>query len=141
MAGTRRVINSQQQPPKYNLAAILDEYLENKAYLGKYDKLVKQGNDIIKSEMKNRNLETFESAKCIATVSSREPEIFNEDKAIELLKANLTPEQLEQVIKSKEYIDADALEKIIYNKDFDAAILAPCYTKDAPIYTLRISKK
>ena len=138
MADTRRVIVTK---PKVDLASVIDEYMQNKEYFSKYDKLVKQGNDVIKSEMKNGNLETFESSRCIATLSVRIPEVFNEDRAIEILKQNLTPEQLEQVIKSKEYIDADALEKLVYNKAFDAAILEPCNTKDAPIYTLRISKK
>lgn len=46
-------------------------------------------------------------------------ESLNEDLAIEIIKSKLGGPLLATVIKQKEYIDEDALEKLIYNGDFD----------------------
>lgn len=135
---TRRVLNVK---PKVDLKEVIKQYFEDKQLLSKYDKSTKEYNNIIKMEMTNTGIDTFNADGIIATVTSSQSEEFNEALAIEILKQNLTVEQQQEVIKSREYVDNDALEKLIYNKSLDAAILAPCITKKPAVYTLRISKE
>ena len=75
-----------------------------------------------------------------ATLSCTKKESLNEDLAIEIIKENLGGALLSSVIKQKEYIDEDALEKLVYNGDFDINKLAKAkMVKET--YTLRVGKK
>ena len=75
-----------------------------------------------------------------ATLSCTKKESLNEDLAIEIIKKNLGGALLSSVIKQKEYIDEDALEKLVYNGDFDINKLAKAkMVKET--YALRVSKK
>ena len=75
-----------------------------------------------------------------ATLSCTKKESLNEDLAIEIIKKNLGGALLSSVIKQKEYIDEDALEKLVYNGDFDINKLAKAkMVKET--YTLRVGKK
>ena len=78
--------------------------------------------------------------KYTATLSCTKKESLNEDLAIEIIKENLGGALLSSVIKQKEYIDEDALEKLVYNGDFDINKLAKAkIVKET--YTLRVNKK
>lgn len=117
---SRRILK--QEELKVDIASIIDSYGKNKdeekglkKYIGKESKLIKE-------YFSKNNLESFESTKYTATVSNRTKTSLNDDLAIEILKANLKPEELKTVIKTKEYIDEDALEKLSYS-GFDMSIL------------------
>ena len=60
--------------------------------------------------------------------------------AIEIIKENLDGALLKSVIKQKEYIDEDALEKLVYNGDFDITKLEKAKIVK-PVTTLRVVKK
>jgi hypothetical protein len=77
----------------------------------------------------------------VATVSITQKESINQDRAIIILKDNLSEDQLDQVIKTKEYIDEDALEKLIYNGEVQADLLVSAIEKGKPTSTLRIKDK
>lgn len=65
---------------------------------------------------------------------------FNELRAIEILRNNLPKPLFDKVVKKKEYIDEDALEDIIFQRQFDAKKLAPATEEKAPSYAIRTGK-
>ena len=85
-------------------------------------------------------MESANSEKYTATLSCTEKESLNEDLAIEIIKENLGGALLSSVIKQKEYIDEDALEKLVYNGDFDINKLSKAKIVKS-VYTLRVNKK
>ena len=137
MANTRR-----------NLSARPAETLEDmvKIYIGKkeeLDPLKKQVDDYgkkIKIEMRNQDLTevVVDGMKASITVTPKSD--FNELQAIEILRKSLVPDLFEKCVKTKEYIDDDAFENLVYNHLVDPAILAPAETPKEPTITLRISK-
>lgn len=127
---------------KPNFADIVDEYKsvkdEEKAIKSKVSEL----NTALKDEMLKKDLTSLDgNGEYCVTLSSTTKESLDEDRAIEILKENLTPAQIKQVVKKKEYIDDDALEKLVYNGKFDMSKLESCRMVSTPTYTLRISKK
>ena len=80
------------------------------------------------------------SEKYTATLSCTKKESLNDDLAIAIIKENLGGALLNSVIKQKEYIDEDALEKLVYNGDFDISKLEKAKITKVTT-TLRIKKK
>lgn len=133
---------SRRNPEKVvDLSTLIDSYKNSKDNENKYKKLSKDLGDQIKSEFESRKIDKFASDKYVATVSITQKESINQDRAIIILKDNLSNDQLDQVIKTKEYIDEDALEKLIYNGEVQADLLASAIEKGKPTSTLRINDK
>ena len=133
---------SRRNPEKVvDLGTLIDSYKDSKDNENNFKKLSKDLGDQIKSEFASRNIDKFASDNYVATVSTTQKESINQDRAIIILKDNLSNDQLDQVIKAKEYIDEDALEKLIYNGEVQADILASAIEKGKPTTTLRIKDK
>lgn len=124
----------------FDLSTAIDRYKELK---DEENALKKANNDLnatIKTYMHEHDMTSANSKNWTATLSCTKKESLNEDLAIEIIKENLEGALLSSVIKQKEYIDDDALEKLVYNGDFDITKLAKAkMVKET--YTLRISKK
>lgn len=123
------------------LAEKIDIYKSYKDSENKFKKLGSKLNDEIKSTMNSMGVDEFSSDSYVATVKYSRKETLDEEKAIDVLKKTLSEEQLETVIKTKEYIDDDCLEKLVYNGDFDISLLEPCKVLGNEVATLRIKKK
>ena len=124
----------------FNLSKTIDEYKESK---DKENALKKANNALsenIKSYMHEHDMISADSDKYTATLTKTDKESLNEDLAIEIIKENLGGALLASVIKTKEYIDEDALEKLVYNGDFDVNKLAKAKIIK-PTFTLRVTKK
>lgn len=124
----------------FNLSKTIDEYKESK---DKENALKKANNALsenIKSYMREHNISSADSDKYTATLTKTDKESLNEDLAIEIIKENLGGALLASVIKTKEYIDEDALEKLVYNGDFDINKLAKAKIVKST-FTLRVVKK
>lgn len=123
-----------------NIGAIIDDC---KYFKDLYNSAKKQS-EPLEAQIKEYALkhpdEVLKSDNWQATVTVTPKEDFNEDKAIEILKKNLGGELLASVIKTKEYIDEDALEKLIYNGDIDAKLLVSCTIEKEPTVRLTIGK-
>lgn len=133
---------SRRNPEKVvDLSTLIDSYKNSKDNENNFKKLSKDLGAQIKSEFKSRKIDKFASEKYVATVSITQKESINQDRAIIILKDNLSDDQLDQVIKTKEYIDEDALEKLIYNGEVQADLLANAIEKGKPTTTLRIKDK
>lgn len=124
----------------FDLSTAIDRYKELK---DEENALKKANNDLnatIKTYMHEHDMTSANSKNWTVTLSCTKKESLNEDLAIEIIKENLGGALLSSVIKQKEYIDDDALEKLVYNGNFDITKLAKAkMVKET--YTLRISKK
>ena len=102
--------------------------------------IVSELNDTIKTELQNRNETEFVVGDVRASITITPRQEVNELRAIEILRKELTPEQFSEVVKTKEYIDDDEFERLVYAKEVDAEILTPAVTPLAPTVTLRLGK-
>ena len=124
----------------FNISTAIDSYKESKDKENALKKANDKLNENIKTYMQEHDMTSANSEKYTATLSCTKKESLNEDLAIEIIKENLGGALLSSVIKQKEYIDEDALEKLVYNGDFDINKLAKAkMVKET--YTLRIGKK
>lgn len=135
-----RIEELQEEIKANRLDNLIPEYKENKTEEDKYKKLADKLNKEIKDEFKNQDITEYSAGGWKATITTAEKSDFNELQAIEILRDTLNPELFSEVVKTKEYIDNDALERMIYQKTIDATLLAPCTIVKEPTITLRISK-
>lgn len=103
-------------------------------------KVVKNLGDTIKQELQNRDITEFIAGDVRASITITPNQDVNELQAIEILRKELTPEQFSKVVKTREYIDDDEFEKLVYAHEVDAEILMPAVTPKAPTVTLRLGK-
>lgn len=123
-----------------DISAIIDEC---KSYKDSYNTFKKKAEPLeaqIKEYALKNGLESMKSNNWEAKITVTPKTDLNEDKAIDILKENLGGELLNNIIKTKEYIDEDALEKAIYNGDVDAKLLACCTVEREPAVRLTIGK-
>lgn len=131
---------SRRTTPKIDINKIIDLYKESKDKENALKKSNTEMGNNIKSYFQTNGLDRMDTDKYTATVTTSTSESLNEELAIEIIKENLGGAMLNTVIKSKEYIDEDALEKLVYNGDFDITKLAKAkITKTTS--TLRVGKK
>lgn len=124
----------------FNLSKAIDDYKEGKDKENSLKKENEEKNKEIKDYMISHNLTTSSSDKYTATLSTTNKESLNDELAIEIIKEHLGGALLNSVIKTKEYIDEDALEKLVYNGDFDPTALSKAKIIK-PVVTLRVTKK
>ena len=124
--------------PGFDLSKVIDEYKESKDK----ENALKKANDRmgkdIKQYMLDNDMTKANGEKYTVTMSKTVKQKLNEDLAIEIIKENLGGALLASVIKQKEYIDEDALEKLVYNGYFDITKLAKAEI-NTTTYTLRTS--
>lgn len=137
MASTRRSVATK---PAETLEDMVKIYAGKKEELDPLKKQVDDYGKRIKAEMRNQDLTEVVVDGIKASITITPKSDFNELQAIEILRKNLTPEQFNSVVKTKEYIDDDALENLVYTEGIDASILAPAETPKEPTITLRLGK-
>ena len=123
-----------------DIKSIIDEYKAFKDIENKAKKDASPLAEQIKEYALKNGLDKIKSDNWQANISVTPKQDFNELQAIEIIKKNLGGELLASVVKTKEYIDEDALEKAIYNGDIDAKLLAPCTIEKEPTVKLTIGK-
>ena len=124
--------------PEFNLSKVIDEYKESKDRENSLKKANDRMGKDIKQYMLDNDMTKANGEKYTVTMSKAVKQKLNEDLAIEIIKENLDGALLASVIKQKEYIDEDALEKLVYNGDFDITKLAKAEI-NTTTYTLRTS--
>lgn len=132
---------------EFNLDSKLALYQEAK----NEEKIYKEKSSNLNTEIKDYMMQNifadengnrlFEGSTYNATLTVTEKESLDEDKAIEILKDKLSEEDFAKCVRTKQYIDDDALEKIVYSSGFDMQELNSCVVKSKPTYTLRVSKR
>ena len=133
---SRRTNTTQEQ----SISEIIDKYKRDKDMENHLKNLNNQNGTKIKEYFDKHGISSFDTDTCTATVSTSKSESMNDDLAIEIIKEHLGGPLLASVVKKKEYIDEDALEKLVYNGDFDISLLEKAKIVKVT-KTLRISKK
>ena len=123
------------------LQKLIPQYAENKTELDSYKKICDGENARIKELMAVEDLTEMPTELYVAkrTISYRES--FNEGALIALLKEKLGEDT--PIIKTREYVDMDVLEKSIYNGEIGTDLLLEmdkCKTK-TEVVTLKVTKK
>ena len=134
---SRRVVNA---PVEETLDSMIVKYSSEKAVADQVKKVVDEYNGKIKEAMQNMNISEYVADGLKASISITPKEDFNELQAIEILRSNLTATEFSAIVKTKEYLDFDALENATYTNKINPTLLKPCVTPKAPVITLRVVK-
>ena len=129
-----------QKMEDVTLESFILDYQDAKKQETSIKKVVSDLGGTIKQELQNRDVTEFIAGDVRASITITPKQEVNELQAIEILRKALTPEQFSQVVKTKEYIDDDEFEKLVYAHEVDAEILLPAVTPLAPTVTLRLGK-
>lgn len=105
------------------LIELIDKYGFNKNELDSYKAICDKDNKKIKDMMAEANLKAYNTDKYKATYIVSERTSMNESKMLGVIHSNNIPDSL-GIIKTKEYIDEDALESAIYNGEISEDVLA-----------------
>lgn len=122
------------------LKNLIDSYGESKNEENTIVKRNKERNAQIKQLFLDNDISSFETDSFIATVSETEKQSLNNELALCILKEELGENELTSVVKTKEYIDEDALEKLVFNGQFDISKLEKAVDKKI-VSTLRIKAR
>lgn len=123
------------------LDSLIPQYAENKAVKDKYEKLCNADNAEIKAIMQDFSLPAYTTGDYTATRSISERTSFNEELLLGIVREFDTPDL--GIIKTKEYVDFDALEAAIYNDRLsrDELLNIQKAKETKFVTTLRVSKK
>lgn len=121
------------------LDELIPQYASNKNEMDAYKKLCDKENAEIKSIMKDLALQKYEAGEYKATYTISKRETMDEEILLEIAHQFGIPE----IVKTKEYIDFDALENAIYNGKISPEILTEMDRARSvkEVVTLRVSKK
>ena len=132
----RRTNITQEQ----TISEIINKYKRDKDMENHLKNLNTQNGKKIKEYFSKHEISSFDTDEYTATVSTSNSESLNDDLAIEIIKEHLDGALLSSVVKQKEYIDEDALEKLVYNGDFDISLLEKAKIVKTTT-TLRVTKR
>lgn len=120
-----------------SLDTLIPQYAENKSMLDDYKKICDDENKQIKELMEVGSYEV-EGYKATKTVSTRES--MNEEKLLDV--ANKNKYYLSDAIKTKEYVDMDVLESLLYKGNIPEHVLMEIdkCRESKEVVTLKISK-
>lgn len=120
------------------LDELIPQYASNKSEMESYKKICDRENAQIKSIMRDMDLSSYEAGGYKATYTVSERESMNEEMLLEIAHKYGIPE----IVKTKEYIDYDALENAIYNEQISQDVLLEMNKakESKEVVTLRVSK-
>ena len=125
------------------LDRLIPEYYEDKEHLDGYKKICDESSARIKQLMQAENLDKYEvdyehitNSKLYATMSISQRKTMNEDA----LLARVKELGRQDLIRTKEYVDYDLLEKALYAGDIQESDISGCMNVKE-VCTLRVSKK
>ena len=121
-----------------DLDELIPRYAANKSELESYKKICDKENAQIKAVMKSFVVQNYEAGGYKASYSVSKRESMNEEMLLQIAHMHGIPE----IVKTKEYIDFDALERAIYNGQIsDEVLMEMDKAKEVKeVVTLRISK-
>lgn len=122
-----------------NLDTLIPTYAKNKAMLDDYKKICDDENKQIKELMDEGS---YETSGWKATKSIQHRETMNEDKLLDILKQYPTACYEQGLIKTKEYVDMDVLESMIYKGVIDKNVLLEIdkCRESKEVVTLKVTK-
>lgn len=126
-----------------NLIKTIDNVAKEKAEKTKLEDSIKTASDFIKKKFEELNIEEFSTADNRAYLQYSNKIEMDEDKVIDILKKHCKKDDYQKVIKTKEYVDFEALESLIYNGGISADKLEPAQTVKTTVslYTKKVKKE
>lgn len=121
------------------LDILVPRYCENKQLSDEYKKLAESDNKTIKAQMADQALGSFTAGDYTVKYITTQRTSINEER----LLAALQEHNIAGVIKTKEYVDMEALESYLYLNEVSPALaaeLASCQATQE-VVQLRIIKK
>lgn len=127
------------------LENLIPQYADNKSELDYFKKICDAENYQIKKLMTELNLDDYCTEKYKVTKSVQNRQKLNEDILLDMFLNNGVLKETAtkyNIVKTKSYVDMDALEKAIYNEGFsnDELLLLNKAMESKEIVSLRISK-
>ena len=121
-----------------DLDELIPQYAQNKSEMESYKKICDRENAEIKSIMKSFVVQAYQAGGYKASYSVSKRESMNEEMLLQIAHMHGIPE----IVKTKEYIDYDALEHAIYNGQIsDEVLMEMDKAKEVKeVVTLRIAK-
>ena len=89
------------------------------------DEAIKKNVSFIKQRLIENELKNYETEQCKAVLTEQHKQSIDEDKLIQILKDNLEKDNLDKVVRTKLYVDYEALESLIYNGKISAEKIEP----------------
>ena len=125
---------------KNELCNLIDKYFVDKADADEKKKLVEQENKQIKEGMVELKSDVVETDTYKATRSVSIRSSIDEEAWLSILKAQTNLP--DGIIKTKEFVDMDALEDAIYNGEIPKDVLVRLneHKKDTEVVTLKVTK-
>lgn len=96
---------------KENLKNLINDYAEQNSLFNATKKVVDRLKSEIKEAFSESKISEFDTGDFTAVISNVEKQSFNEELMIPIIKTF----GVRGVVKKKEYVDMDALEKAIYS--------------------------
>ena len=120
------------------LDTLIPQYANNKSELDGYKKICDRENAQIKAIMKDFVITNYEAGGYKASYVISERESMNEEMLLEIAHNH----GISEIVKTKEYIDYDALENAIYNGRISQDILLEMNKAKEikEVVTLRVTK-
>ena len=121
-----------------SLDSLVKSFYENKTELDSYKKICDEENSQIKAKMAEMEQDVYEVDGLTAKLTYKDKSSFNEVKLLAVAK-----ELGLDVIRTREYVDMDLLEKLLYSDDLskDAkAKLNACVEPKTEV-SLRVTRK
>lgn len=140
----RKLINTEERTDTVyqedDIKVLVEKYIGNKDQETYYKNLASAENTQIKEMMATLNINKVDTSMGSAIVSEQKRENFIEDLLIDFLKKN---GKADGIVKTKEYVDYDALESAIYNEKIPTDMLsAMAVCKEVKtVKVLRIKKR
>lgn len=123
---------------KLQLDLLSDQYAEASDEYTSADAKKKAINMIIKQAMSDFGITKYVSGSGVSlSVTTKQNVSFDEDKLLELCRQMNIP----NLVKTKEYVDMDVLEGLLYNRVISAEAIAPAKVVKPDTVTLRCTKK
>ena len=139
MSRLKPQIENENIKRELTLDELIPQYALNKTELDSYKKLCDRDNAKIKSIMLEADEKEHTAGDYVAKVTVSERESMNEEMLLEIAHTSGIPE----IVKTKEYIDFDALEDAIYNGRIPQEVLLEMNKarEVKEVVTLKVSKK
>ena len=107
------------------LSELVPNYIKNNTECNAIKKLVSKDSSEIKEIMTSLKLDDFNGVDGYSvSITHIDKSYMDTEKLLNFIKANFSKELQERVIKTREYVDEDVLESIMYKNEIDEKTVA-----------------
>ena len=101
------------------LEKLVPEYVSNNAESKAYGKVATEASKSIKDILKSVNMDTINVGEYKVSITHVDKSYMDTDKLLTFVKSELSDELKNKIIKTREYVDEEALENLMYKNEID----------------------